>query len=146
MSMLLLLYRVSKPHVAELAKSGSRWVDIASHPELQPSDGVIVVRVEAGLFFANADHVRDRIDDLVTDGTSMIILDAETSPFIDVSGAQMLEQLRDSLARKNIVFRVARDVGQFRDVLAGTPGGGVKLDVYPSVAEAMADLNDRRSS
>ncbi|WP_092804683.1 SulP family inorganic anion transporter [Rhodococcus globerulus] len=145
-SMLLLLYRVSKPHVAELAKSGSRWVDIASHPELQPSDGVIVVRVEAGLFFANADHVRDRIDDLVTDGTSMIILDAETSPFIDVSGAQMLEQLRDSLARKNIVFRVARDVGQFRDVLAGTPGGGVKLDVYPSVAEAMADPNDRRSS
>ncbi|NMM90534.1 sodium-independent anion transporter [Rhodococcus sp. SRB_17] len=137
-SMLLLLYRVSKPHVAALAKEGTRWVDISSHPELKPADGVIVVRVEAGLFFANADHVRDQIDALVTEDTSMIILDAETSPFIDVSGAQMLAQLRDSLERKNITFRVARDVGQFRDVLAGA-AGGVKVDVYPSVAEAMAD-------
>ena len=137
-SMLLLLYRVSKPHVAALAKEGTRWVDISSHPELKPADGVIVVRVEAGLFFANADHVRDQIDALVTEDTSMIILDAETSPFIDVSGAQMLAQLRDSLERKNITFRVARDVGQFRDVLAGA-AGGVKVDVYPSVADAMAD-------
>lgn len=138
-SMLLLLYRVSEPHVAVLAKEGTRWVDISAHPGLTTSDGIIVVRVEAGLFFANADHVRDRIDALVTDTTTMIILDAETSPFIDVSGAQMLEQLRNSLAKKNISFRVARDVGQFRDVLAGAPGGGVKVDVYPSVAEAMAD-------
>ena len=51
-SMLLLLYRVSKPHVAALAKDGTRWVDISGHPDLKTLDGVVVVRVEAGMFFA----------------------------------------------------------------------------------------------
>lgn len=137
-SMLLLLYRVSKPHVAALAKDGTRWVDISGHPDLKTLDGVVVVRVEAGMFFANADHVRDQIAGLVTAGTTMVVLDAETSPFIDVSAAQMLAQLRDSLARRNVSFRVARDIGQFRDVLSGADQGALKVDVYPTVSKALA--------
>lgn len=136
-SMLLLLYRVSKPHVAALAKDGTRWVDTSSHPDLRTLDGVVVVRVESGLFFANADHVRDQITGMVTTGTTTVILDAETSPFIDVSAAQMLAQLRDSLARKNVSFRVARDIGQFRDVLSGADEGALKVDVYPTVSQAL---------
>jgi len=141
-SMLLLLYRVSKPHVAALAKDGTRWVDISGHPDLKTLDGVVVVRVEAGMFFANADHVRDQITGLVTAGTTMVVLDAETSPFIDVSAAQMLAQLRDSLARKNVSFRVARDIGQFRDVLSGADQGALKVDVYPTVSQALADRDN----
>lgn len=137
-SMLLLLYRVSKPHVAALAKDGTRWVDISGHPDLKTLDGVVVVRVEAGMFFANADHVRDQITGLVTAYTTMVVLDAETSPFIDVSAAQMLAQLRDSLARRNVSFRVARDIGQFRDVLSGADQGALKVDVYPTVSQALA--------
>ena len=137
-SMLLLLYRVSKPHVAALAKDGTRWVDISGHPDLKTLDGVVVVRVEAGMFFANADHVRDQITGLVTADTTMVVLDAETSPFIDVSAAQMLAQLRDSLARRNVSFRVARDIGQFRDVLSGADQGALKVDVYPTVSKALA--------
>ncbi|OCC17099.1 sulfate transporter [Prescottella equi] len=137
-SMLLLLYRVSKPHVAALAKDGTRWVDISGHPDLKTLDGVVVVRVEAGMFFANADHVRDQITGLVTADTTMVVLDAETSPFIDVSAAQMLAQLRDSLARRNVSFRVARDIGQFRDVLSGADQGALKVDVYPTVSQALA--------
>jgi len=137
-SMLLLLYRVSKPHVAALAKDGTRWVDISGHPDLKTLDGVVVVRVEAGMFFANADHVRDQITGLVIADTTMVVLDAETSPFIDVSAAQMLAQLRDSLARRNVSFRVARDIGQFRDVLSGADQGALKVDVYPTVSKALA--------
>ncbi len=137
-SMLLLLYRVSKPHVAALAKDGTRWVDISGHPDLKTLDGVVVVRVEAGMFFANADHVRDQITGLVTADTTMVVLDAETSPFIDVSAAQMLAQLRDSLARRNVSFRVARDIGQFRDVLSGADQGALKVDVYQTVSKALA--------
>ncbi|MGH3893286.1 MAG: SulP family inorganic anion transporter [Rhodococcus qingshengii] len=141
-SMLLLLYRVSKPHVAALVKDGTRWVDISGHPDLKTLDGVVVVRVEAGMFFANADHVRDQITGLVTADTTMVVLDAETSPFIDVSAAQMLAQLRDSLARRNVSFRVARDIGQFRDVLSGADQGALKVDVYPTVSQALADRDN----
>ena len=139
-SLLLLLHRVSRPHVATLARSQTRWVDTAGHPDLPTVPRVRVVRVEAGLFFANADHVRDRIAAVIADDTRLVVLDAETSPFIDVSAVRMLAELRDSLRRRGVEFRVARDIGQFRDVLtAAAPSDPIPL--YPSVAEAIADAS-----
>lgn len=141
-SMLLLLYRASRPHVAALAKLDNRWADLSAHPSLVPIAGVLIVRVEAGLFFANSDHVRERINALTTPETRMVILDAETSPFIDVSAAQMLTQLHDSLAREHITFRIARDIGQFRDVLTESTSGAAAVAVFPSVTEALATPTD----
>lgn len=133
-SMVLLLYRVSRPHVAPLAKTGNRWVDLDRNPDLVPIAGVLVVRVEAGLFFANADHARERISALLDKSTDLVVLDAETSPFIDVSAAQMLIELREHLSKDGIEFRVARDVGQFRDVLAASPG---QIPVFSSDTKAI---------
>ena len=50
-SLLLLLYRVSRPHVAvlgEIPGSGGQWADIAVHPEDQTVPGITVLRVESG--------------------------------------------------------------------------------------------------
>ncbi|MGW6378121.1 SulP family inorganic anion transporter [Rhodococcus sp. NPDC055112] len=138
-SMLLLLYRSSRPHVAALAKEGSLWVDAERHPDIATRPDVVVVRVEAGLFFANADHVKERIEALCTEDTRTVVLDAETSPFVDVSATEMLLQLRDTLGRKGIELRVARDIGQFRDTLKRAAPEGRRLGVYPTVAEALAD-------
>ncbi|MGA9869915.1 MAG: STAS domain-containing protein, partial [Rhodococcus sp. (in: high G+C Gram-positive bacteria)] len=130
-------YRVSRPHVIALGKDGTRWVDVERNPDVPIIDGVVVVRVEAGLFFANADHVRGRITALVDESTEVVILDAETSPYIDVSAARMLLDLAASLKRNNVVFRIARDIGQFRDILAGTEDEE-SLPVYPTVTDAIA--------
>ncbi|MFD7006474.1 SulP family inorganic anion transporter [Rhodococcus jostii] len=138
-SMLLLLYRSSRPHVAALAKEGSLWVDAERHPDLPTTPHVVVVRVEAGLFFANADHVKDRIEDLCTDDTRVVVIDAETSPFVDVSAAQMLVQLRDVLARSGIELRVARDIGQFRDTIRTSGSDATPVGLYPTVREALAE-------
>ncbi|MFE3292943.1 SulP family inorganic anion transporter [Rhodococcus sp. NPDC059234] len=143
-SMLLLLYRASRPHVAALAKQGSLWVDAERQPELTTLPDVVVVRVEAGLFFANADHVKDGIEALCTETTRLVVLDAETSPFVDVSAAEMLLQLRDTLGRKGIDLRVARDIGQFRDTLRQSSGAGGVVGIYPTVSEALADTEESR--
>ncbi len=134
-SMLLLLYRASRPHVARLAKQGTLWVDAERHPELPTRPDVLVVRVEAGLFFANCDHVKDRIEDLCTERTRLVVLDAETSPYVDVTAAEMLVQLRNTLSQRGIDLRVARDIGQFRDTLRRSDSVGV----YATVADALAD-------
>jgi MFS superfamily sulfate permease-like transporter len=55
------------------------WVDAARHKDLPRCDYVVVVRVESGLFFANADHVRHAIRDQVTPATVAVVLDAETT-------------------------------------------------------------------
>src|ERR1700761_6757869 len=63
-ALLLLLYRASRPYVAELGelrgKSGA-FGDLRRHPEAISPAGVSIVRIESGLFFANASPVRDQI-------------------------------------------------------------------------------------
>ena len=136
-SMLLLLYRASRPHIARLARRDGAWLDVDRHAELKPDPRFVVVRVEAGLFFANSDHVRDRINALLTPDTRIVVLDAETSPDIDVTAAQMLTELAASLARDGIELRIARDIGQFRDVIRRTTPDAFREQVYLSVDDAL---------
>lgn len=100
---------------------------------------VLVVRVESGLYFANADFVRTQVERRCTPGIRLVVLDAETSPFIDVSAAQMLFALRDMLAGRGVTLRVARGIGQFSDVLKQTPSVSLPLGVYPTVRDAVSD-------
>lgn len=139
-SMLLLLYRSSRPHVASLVREGDRWVDVTTRPSndraAEKSD-VLVVRVESGLYFANSDYVHQQIKARCTAETRVVVLDAETSPFIDVSAAQMLFELRDTLADKGITLRIARDIGQFGDVLGHSNSEVTPIAVYPTVRSAI---------
>lgn len=136
-SMVLLVYRTSQPHIAALAPRGSLWLDLSRHPELTRSPDLLVVRVGSGLYFVNADHVRRRIEQECTDRTRLVVLDAETSPAIDVTAATMLIDLRDSLARRRIDFRIARSIGQFGDELEAAESGNNRIGVYPTVAAAI---------
>ena len=126
-SLLLLLYRASRPHVALLGKvpgTSDQWSDIRRHPENEVPDGVAVVRVEGGLFFANADSVRARIK-RAADGVHAVVLDAEAMPYVDVTAAEMLGGLADELERVGVRLVIAGDVGRVRDVLrrAGEDAG-----------------------
>jgi SulP family sulfate permease len=58
---------------------------VARHAELPRREDVVVVCVESGLFFGNADHVREETRDLVTPSTVRVVTDSEATPFIDVS-------------------------------------------------------------
>ena len=135
-SLTLLLYRASRPNVAVLGRlPGGQWADVARADDAEPEPGVVVLRVEAGLFFANADHVRQAVRTYAAaDGVRAVVLDAETVPFVDVTAAGMLAALRDELERDGIRVLVARDIGQVRDVLRRA---GDEQHVFPSVEAAV---------
>jgi SulP family sulfate permease len=138
-AMLLLLYRASRPHVAELGRRepGGRFEDVDRHPDARPVSGVVILRVESGLFFTNADSVRRRIKAAAAEeGVRAVVVDAETIPFIDVSAAAMLEALAADLAAEGIRLLLARDVGQVRDVLSKVDARS-RIEMYPSVREAV---------
>ncbi|MET9272089.1 SulP family inorganic anion transporter [Kribbella sp. NPDC003557] len=139
-SMTLLLYRTGRPHVTRLVRlrdTPGLWVDADRHPDVRPEDGILVIRVESGLFFANADHVRDSIRTLVAPGLVAVVLDGESSPFIDVTAAGMLDQLSRELAARAVRLYFARDIGQVRDVLHHT-GNGSGLVIYRNIGAAVA--------
>jgi sulfate permease, SulP family len=79
-SLLLLLYRASRPNIAVLGRvpaASRHWGDVARHSENERVAGVVVLRVESGLFFANADHVREAIGRHASEeGVHAVVLDA----------------------------------------------------------------------
>ena len=127
-SILLLLYRASRPHIAVLGHV----------------PGVVIVRVESGLFFANADAVRDSIRAHAADAAvHAVVLDAETISVIDVTAGNMLIQLAHELHGQGKRLVLAREIPQVRDELDRTaPGEGRVIENYPTVRAAVDALRD----
>ncbi len=140
-SLLLLVYRASRPYVATLGlepAGDGRYRDIDRHPENIVPEHVVVLRVESGLYFANADPVRSRIlAAAAAEGITAVVLDAETIPFIDVTSARMLAALEQQLGGEGVRLLIARDVGQVRDVLRSATDDPALAHVYPSVQAAV---------
>jgi SulP family sulfate permease len=140
-SLLLLLYRASRPRVAVLGRvPGTRgqYADVERHEENRELPGVRVLRVEGGLFFANADSVRAAIRHHASDPrVHAIVLDAEAMPFVDVSAAAMLTELSEQLERDGVRFLLARDIGQVRDVMRRAGDERGLGHVYPTVQAAV---------
>ena len=138
-SLLLLMVRTSRPAVRRLARVDGRWIDASRAPGAPQTPGVVVARVESGVFFANADHVRERLRSLVDAGCGALVLDAQTTPFIDITAAHMLDELAVTLRREGVGLVIAGDIGQVRDVVrAAGDQGRASPPLYRTVDDAVA--------
>ena len=145
-SLLLLLYRSSKPNVAVLGMvpgTRTQFADRDRHPENEAQPGVVVVRVESGLFFANADTVRaDLVARADEPGVRVLVLDAESMPFVDITAIRMLRELAEELRDRGTTFALANEIGQVRDLMRQHASADLPL-VYRTVAEAVDALSKR---
>jgi high affinity sulfate transporter 1 len=122
-SILLLLGRASQPHVAFLGRipGTSLYSDIARHPDNEHLPGLLAFRPEASLLYINADSiletVLDRLHALGPSTVRLAVCDLSASPYIDLAGSRMLQQLHGELAKYGIVLRVVGAHGQLRDLL-----------------------------
>ena len=146
LSLVLLLYRASRPHVAVLGRvpggaPGTRgqWADVERHPGNLPQPGVAVLRVESGIFFANADTVHERIRAAATDARA-VVLDCSTVPVVDVTAADMLRDAAEELERDGRRLLVVRDIGQVRDVLRQAGDTAVLDHVFTTIDEAAGSV------
>ncbi len=100
-SMLLLIRRASRPHVAFLGRipGTRRYSDLERHPDNEPVKGVTIFRPEGSLVYFNADHVRDAVVEKVrgTPGIHTVVCDLSASPHVDLAGAEMLKALDTEL-------------------------------------------------
>jgi sulfate permease, SulP family len=142
-SFILLVYRSSRPNVAVLGREPNMgaFVDMARDPSATAVPGVVVLRPESGLYFANADAIRARVlNEVERTGASAVVLDAQTVPSIDVTAVRMLATLAADLGRRGVRFGLAREVGQVRDLLSRvSPDSPIRT--YPTVRAAVAALN-----
>jgi high affinity sulfate transporter 1 len=142
-SVVLLLYRASRPNIAVLGQTGAdgAFEDVDRNPNAAAVPGVVILRVESGLFFANADMVRERISAKAADpNVSVVVLDAQTIPAIDITASRMLIELAHTMGRQGKHLVIARQVGQVRDVLA-KDRAPTAIAIYPSVRAAVDALH-----
>jgi high affinity sulfate transporter 1 len=120
-SVVMLLTRVARPHVAFLGRipGTDRYSDASRHPENEPIPGVLAFRVEASLVYFNVDHVLGTVLRRVESdpGLVRVVYDLSNTPYVDIAGARMLRRLHDELAGKEIGFRVVGAHSDVRDRL-----------------------------
>jgi sulfate permease, SulP family len=121
-SILMLIGRVSRPHVAFLGRipGTQRFSDLARHPDNEVVPGVVIVRVEASLVYFNAGYVRDVVRHQVhaeATPVQLVVWDLSSSPYVDVVGARMLADVEEIWARQGIQLRLADARADVRDTI-----------------------------
>jgi len=122
-SIILLLARASQPHVAFLGRvpGTNTYSDLDRHPENEPLSGVIVFRPEASLIYVNTDSVLEAVLNRLRAAAGaevrLVICDLSASPYLDLAGSRMLNELYGQLAARGIKLRVVGAHGSVRDLL-----------------------------
>jgi high affinity sulfate transporter 1 len=111
-----------RPHFAVLGRvDGIRgYHDIKRYPEARLVPGLVLFRWDAPLFFANAELFQERVLQAVTDSPTpvrRIIVAAEPVTSIDVSSADILAELEQTLRESRIELHFAEMKDPVKDKL-----------------------------
>ncbi|MFI4924487.1 MAG: SulP family inorganic anion transporter [Vicinamibacteria bacterium] len=150
-SLLVLLRRAASPHVASLGRvpGTERYSDLERHPDNEQSPGVLVVRVESGLFYFNVGHVRDELRRHVAAAgpdLKVVVWDLSSSPGVDIAGTRLVGEVRAELAAAGVTLRLVDARASVRELLRAALGEeAVGIDRRRSIADA-CDLSTPRES
>ncbi|MBO9998887.1 MAG: solute carrier family 26 protein [Cyanobacteria bacterium SID2] len=113
LSVIDLLARMARPHDAVLGNVPHLpgLHDIEDWPGAQTIPGLLIYRYDAPLCFANAENFKQRaFASIEAESTPVewFVLNTEAIPEIDMTAAEMLEELHGELAARGIVFAMAR--------------------------------------
>jgi anti-sigma B factor antagonist len=97
-----------------------------------------VVTLPAEVDVSNADQIHQDLTALVAQNASLVIIDMSTATFCDSAGVTTLVRAMRTASASGAGLRVAASAPAVTRVLAIT-GVDRLIEVYPSVAAAMAD-------
>src|SRR5882762_4675319 len=146
-SIVMLIRRVSSPHVAFLGRipGTRRYSDLSRHDTNEPIPDVLAFRVEAGIVYFNVDHISEavlaRVHSLAPP-PRVVICDLSTSPNIDIAGARFFLSLHSELEKRGIALRLVEARSKVRDMLRleGVEVKVGRIDRFTTLAEAIDDL------
>jgi sulfate permease, SulP family len=143
-SILLLLHRAARPHVAFLGRipGTRRFSDLARHQDNERIPGIVPFRVESPILYFNVEHIlRAVLDRVEAEGKSirLVICDLSTSPAIDLAGAKMLLELHTELAKLGKTLRLVEAHASVRDLLRieGAEDRVGRIDRFETVADVI---------
>jgi sulfate permease, SulP family len=121
LSLLWLISVATRPSMPLLGRERGTQVfrELDEHPTDEQFPGVVVLRLDGGLFFATSDALEDRVREvaLSTEGITAIVLDCEGIDFIDAQGSAKMGEVLDLALQAGVALRLARVKPAVKDVL-----------------------------
>ncbi len=113
LSLIALVWRASQSKLSVLGREPGRFIlsDTRKHPENRTIPGLLILRPDEGLFFANADALHSEIMAQVESAqppARVILLDLEMSNQLDVPSMDMLEEIKKELDQQEAELWLAR--------------------------------------
>jgi len=146
LSVFWLIYVSATPNMPVLGrKSGTQvFQSVDEYPDSETYPGLLVLRFDAGLFFASSDALGDRIRELSIQADPdlhTVVLDFEGVNFIDSQGSNMVSVIVEQASNVDIDLRLTRVKPEVLELLR-RDGVIEKLGeerIYGNVYEAAAD-------
>ena len=119
----LTLFKTTRPHTAELGEINGVYRNLNRFPEATKAQGILIVRYDGPLNYASQGHFKAFILSRLAirkeegDPIRTVVLSAESIPYLDATGTDMLTTLLDGLEAAEISLKVAGAIGPVRDVL-----------------------------
>lgn len=145
LSILLIVSRASQPHFSILGKfpGEQTYGDMERHPENQRVPGLLIIRPDAFLFYANATPLHEELRKLgreIDPSPKVLLLDLEASKDLDVTSLDMLAEAQSEIAERGAELWVARvhhkAMDRFR--ASGLADQIGEDHLYPSVHQAVS--------
>jgi SulP family sulfate permease len=121
LSLLWLISVATRPPMPLLGREPGTQVfrELDEHPEDESLPGVVVLRLDGGLFFATSDALEDRIREVALSAPDVtgIVLDCGGMDFIDSQGSAKLRDILELTERARVTLRLARVKPAVRELL-----------------------------
>ena len=121
LSLLWLISVATRPSMPLLGREPGTeaFRELDEHPTDEQFPGVVVLRLDGGLFFATSDALEDRVRDvaLSTPDITGMVLDCEGIDFMDSQGSAKMGEILELTEQAGVTLRLARVKPGVREVL-----------------------------
>ncbi len=122
LSLALFIVRTTRPHYAVLGHvpGTQAYLNVGRHPNVEAFEGVLIVRMDAQLYFGNVSFLRETLRKLEREAKGKlkaVVLDASGVNQLDSSALEALEDLDRDYAARGVRLIYARVKGPVRDVM-----------------------------
>ena len=145
-SLLVFIWRSAHPHIAQLGWLAEEGVfrNILRYPEAVVPPGILLVRVDASLYFANVAFVEDWLRSTLAgrSDVTLIIFDMSGVNDMDAVALSVMERIVDGYAERDIAVAFSGMKGPVRDLAerAGWPLKYGRMVGFLSLQQAVSTL------
>lgn len=122
LSLVAVIYRASRPHIAVLGKvPGTKYYrNIKRFEDAEVRDELLVIRIDGPIYFANVQYIKNNMEQWVDEkgeSLKMIVLNMESVTSVDSTGAHALEDWVNDWRKNGVDVCLSGTRGPVRDTL-----------------------------